>query len=73
MCYDFNATMSWLAERFAFDLCFLNEMGWINENETDYNWDQWIADINGLPEDVSGVRIFLDDRFLFLIMQYKGQ
>ena len=63
MCYDFNSTMNWLSERFSFDLCFLNEMGWINENETDYNWDQWIADINGLPEDVSGVCISLNDRF----------
>ena len=59
MCYDFNDTLSWLYEVYAHDFCILNEMGWINEDMTDYNWDQWLADINGLPEDVSGVHYFL--------------
>jgi len=54
MCYDFNNTISWLYEVYSHDFCILNEMGWVNENMTDYNWDQWLADINGLPEDVSG-------------------
>ena len=55
MCYDFNSTMAWLYESYGHDMCILYNMGWINENGTGYNWDQWMTDIANLPEEVSGV------------------
>ena len=55
-CHDFETTVGWISQTYANDICILKEMGWLNENMTGYNWDQWIHDINYLPEEVSGVR-----------------
>jgi len=54
MCYDFNSTVAWLYEAYGNDMCILYNMGWLNENGTGYNWDQWMTDIATLPEEVSG-------------------
>ena len=54
MCYNFNDTMSWLYSTYGYDMCILGHMGWFNDDGT-YNWDQWIADIASLPEEVAGV------------------
>ena len=65
MCYNFNDTMTWLWNYYGYDMCVLGTMGWINEDGSGYNWDQWMTDIANLPEEVSGVSNLLNQTKCF--------
>ena len=71
MCYSFNDTMTWLWDYYGYDMCVLGTMGWINEDGSGYNWDQWMTDIANLPEEVSGVSNLLSwPLFTFCIKSF---
>jgi hypothetical protein len=62
-CYDFNATISWITEVYANDMCVLGEMGWISNDGLSFDSDVVIADIQNLPQEISQALMEGDDEF----------
>ena len=46
-------------------ICFLTEMGWMNNND-DYIWGRWRNDIEDLPDEVSQVNLTHTHTYIYI-------
>jgi hypothetical protein len=63
-CYDYNTTMSWIADAYGDDYCVLNYLGWFLTNGTiGWNETEVIDDIYGLPTETANGLMEKDDEW----------